>query len=909
LADYAARIARLDAAAVDYLLRALDRLGWAWQAGRRFSGSEMAVQLGLDGRYRRWLERGLDMLADAGIVRAEAGGWEVIQAPVRPTPPPPDPEIAAEAALLARCGEALAEVLRGERDPLQLLFPAGDISDLTRFYQDSPGPRAMNGLVRQALRALLDDLPPERRLRLLEIGGGTGGTTAQLLPHLPAGRIDYVFTDVSSLFTARAQEKFRDYPFVSYRLLDIEQAPETQGFAGGTFDVVVAANVLHATRNLEETLAHAGRLLAPGGLLLLLEGTARRPWVDLTFGLTDGWWRFADAALRPDYPLLDAGRWVELLRAQGFDQIADLSPDPHQQALLAARRAAAARWLVLADAGGLGEELATLIGNAGDICLRTLEECRDAPLHGVVYCRGLDAPPAEALTGDALRAAQQHACGGLLELVQALDRRDGPPPALFVVTRGAQCIAETANPGLAQSPLWGLGRVIAAERPQWRTACIDLDSGSDAARLLLDEIRSPAGEDQIAFRRGVRHVARLARCRPQPARKPLCRADGTYLIAGGLGDLGLLAAHWLARRHGARHLVLAGRRGATAEAADRLEAIRATGAEVMVAQADVADARQLARLLAGIDKSRPPLRGVIHAAGVLDDAALASMTWERFAGVLAPKVLGAWNLHTLTAGCPLDFFVLFSSAAALLGSPGQANHAAANGFLDALAAYRQSQGLPGLSIAWGAWSEIGEAQRRRAGGRMARRGLGVIAPDQGLALLEELMAQPLAHVAAVAVDWPQFFAAQAPAAPFLAAFRPESAAPAALPQQWATLPADQRRERLTAHVQSRVARVLGLPESRPVDPRQGFFDLGMDSLTSVELKNRLQADLDRPLPATLAFKYSTVEKLVEYLAGELFGPDEPARPAALQDVEQLSEAALEALIDEEFRALAEGSDR
>ena len=225
-------------------------------------------------------------------------------------------------------------------------------------------------------------LPSDRPLRVLEVGAGTGSTTSFVLTCVPADRTEYVFTDISPLFAARAQEKFRNYPFVRYATLNIEHDPVGQGFAAGSFDLVLAANVLHATRDLAQTLSHVRRLLSPNGMLVLLEATERQRWVDLTFGLTEGWWRFADTARRPTHPLLTTAAWRALLVDSGFAETA-IMPDPGsaearacQETVIVARASeigaerqtsgAPGRWLVYADAGGLGRAVADRLAASGD---------------------------------------------------------------------------------------------------------------------------------------------------------------------------------------------------------------------------------------------------------------------------------------------------------------------------------------------------------------------------------------------------------------------------------------------------------------------------------------------------------------------------------------------------------------
>jgi SAM-dependent methyltransferase len=251
------------------------------------------------------------------------------------------PDFGADLQLARRCATGLPGVLRGETDPLELLF-GGEAAQLTeRLYEQSPPARFYNEALARAVEALVRRLPAGRPIRVLELGAGTGGTTAHLLPMLPVDRTEYVFTDVSPLFLAAAREKFGAYTFVRYQRLDLESDPAGQGFAEHDFDLVVAANVFHATADLRRSVRHARQLLGPSGVLVLLEGTGPRRLLDLIFGLTDGWWRFADADLRPDYPLISADRWARLLADEGFGQVACLPapdaamPDPDQVVILA----------------------------------------------------------------------------------------------------------------------------------------------------------------------------------------------------------------------------------------------------------------------------------------------------------------------------------------------------------------------------------------------------------------------------------------------------------------------------------------------------------------------------------------------------------------------------------------------
>ena len=355
------------------------------------------------------------------------------------------------------------------------------------------------------------------------------------------------------------------------------------------------------------------------------------------------------------------------------------------------------------------------------------------------------------------------------------------------------------------------------------------------------------------------------------------REDGTYLITGGLGGLGILVAQWMVEK-GARNLVLMGRNKPNSTQKQKIKALEALGANIIVAQGDVSNKKQLATILQDIETpshtphtSHTPLKGIIHAAGLLDDGVLLQLNWERFNKVMSPKVQGAWNLHCLTKDKPLDFFVLFSSAASLLGSPGQGNHVAANTFLDTLAHYRRSQGLPALSINWGVWSDIGAAAQRQIEAQMKGRGIGAIAPQQGLDILEQLLTQESAQVGVVPIQWSQFLTSGVMSSyfeDFAQTRATKQTETAELRQQLADILPQNRLSFLVNYLQREVAPILGL-NTHP-NPQQGFFDMGMDSLMAVELKNRLETGLRVTLPSTVIFEYPTIKALAEYLAEEMF---------------------------------------
>jgi acyl transferase domain-containing protein/NADPH:quinone reductase-like Zn-dependent oxidoreductase len=1271
LEAYDAFLPALEGLCVEYVQQAMSRLGWAPAPGEPVREDSLAERLRVAPRHRRLFRRLLAILVEAGWLSRGPAGLAVVR-PWGDVAPQGGlarlrarfPSGEAELEMTGRTGAELCEALRGERDPMQLLFPGGSLDTAVRLYRDSPTARLFNGLVAEVVAAEARARAGGRPLRILEIGGGTGGSTAHVAPRLPTHGVEYVFTDVGPLFVARAREHLGPaHPFMRFQVLDLERDPEPQGLATASFDLVIASNVVHATTDLSASLGRIRRLLAPGGLLAMLEVTAPQRWFDLTVGLTDGWWAFSDLSLRPDYPTLPRDRWLGLLSDCGFDSATALPEGTGHagalglQSLFLARAgdasaataagASARRWAILSDRGGVGAALAERLRALGDTCTvvpadEPLDLARlragDAPLHGVIHARSLDATPWEDAEGADLALAEANGTASVLGTAQQLIG-ENPPPRLWIVTRGAQ-EADPADRPLApaQAPEWGLARTVRLEHPELRCTCVDLDPAGDPdeAATLAAELARNGEEGEVALRPGGRRALRLVRHRrarpaapvgpyrlapsvrgdldtlrldplerrapgpgeveiaveatglnfkdvlnvlgmypgdPGPlggecagrvvavgpgvthvrpgddvlavaggsfashviagahlvARRPagvtaeegaafpiafvtaqFCldhlarlragervlvhaaaggvglaavqiaqragaevfatagapwkrallrelgvahvldsrsaafadevlaltggqgvdvvldslsgdlvdasfraiarggrfveigkrgvkpaewvaalgrdirysvvdwgetaaqdpalvggilarlvedlgsgalrslprhtfgldeaarafrvmaqarhagkvvirhgapgpasvRRDGTYLVTGGLSGLGPVIARWLADR-GAGRIVLVGRRGPTEASAPFLEALRAQGAEVVAEAVDVTDEGAVRALLRRIRTEGAPLRGVIHGAGVLDDAALLQQDPTRLGRVLGPKVRGSWILDRATRGDPLDWFVLFSSAASVLGSPGQANHAAANAFLDLLARERAGRGLPSLSIDWGPWIDVGAAADRGVAERVAQKGIGGLTPAQGLMAMERLLADGAAQVAVLPVDWHRYLAGKRvpaflsevvgttpAAAPSAATLRP-----ADLKMQLAGAPRGQWRKLVQAFVRERAMRALRLDPSRPVDPRTPLGELGLDSLLAVELRNTLGTALGKTLPATLLFDYPTLDALTEHLLVSVLGGgedptgDSPTGSAAAPAPSLVS--AIEDLSDEE----------
>jgi acyl transferase domain-containing protein/acyl carrier protein len=480
---------------------------------------------------------------------------------------------------------------------------------------------------------------------------------------------------------------------------------------------------------------------------------------------------------------------------------------------------------------------------------------------------------------------------------------------LVVVTRSAIAAAPGEAPDLAAAPVWGLVRSAQLEHPD-RFALIDVD-GDDRSWQALAGLATAEDEPQLALRAGVALAPRLRPVGVAPdgdpddgetAARPL-DPDGTVLITGGTSGLGVLVARHLVAEHGVRRLLLTSRRGRAAAGAAELAAeLGELGCDVAVEACDVADRDRLAELIASVPAAHP-LTAVFHSAGVVDDATIESLDAERLGTAMAPKVDASWHLHELTAGLDLARFVLFSSVAGALGGAGQGNYAAANSFMDALAARRHAEGLPATSIAWGLWrqasgitGELGDADVAR----IARMGIAPIETADGLELLDRACALDSPIAVAVPFDLPALRPlARAGALPAVlreivpvAARRGGPAGPS-LAERLADVPPADREAAVLALVREQVASVLGHASAAAIEPRAAFKDLGFDSLASVELRNRLARATGLRLPATLVFDHPTPAAVAEHLYAKV-ADDAAAREPVYDQFDRL-ETMLEAL--------------
>jgi NAD(P)-dependent dehydrogenase (short-subunit alcohol dehydrogenase family)/aryl carrier-like protein len=622
-------------------------------------------------------------------------------------------------------------------------------------------------------------------------------------------------------------------------------------------------------------------------------------------------------------------------------------------------------WLIFIDQSGVGEALTTLLEEHGERCVTVshtdsqeliqqgehyainpanpehfqqlfsaLSATGQVSFSRVVHLWSLDSTFTETSTLSALEQEQTVGSLAIVYLMQTLSQSGWPHlPHVWLVTRRAQAVGARPGPiAVEQAPLWGLGRVIGHQEftSMWG-GLVDLDTAPDAdqAARLFDEIAHATGEDQIAFRDGQRYVARLVSSRGlTPPLPPSFRPDGSYLITGGLGSLGILVARWMVMQ-GARRLILMGRTQVPPRSTwHQLEAdhpqrglvqalveLEALGATIHLAAVDVADEEQLSTFLAAYEREAwPPIRGVIHTAGVVQDELLLRMKTETFQRVLRPKVRGGWLLHRLLRDYPLDFFVLFSSTGSVIASLGQGNYAAGNAFLDALAHHRRSLGLPALSIGWGPWS-VGMVEQLKLEQFYTRRGIELITPEVGMQILARVLGQRPAQLTAITANW-TLARETSPvgALPLMFSLLEEQEGDAAMSdthtddglllQQLSEAQVADRQPMLASHLQELVARVLQLDASQFSD-QEALTSLGMDSMMAIEVKHRIEGSLKVDISVLELLQEITVAQLAARILSSLQLDDAAitvdAAPS-ITDIQQLIDLADSAELE---RLLAE----
>ncbi|MCX7920863.1 MAG: amino acid adenylation domain-containing protein [Clostridia bacterium] len=577
-------------------------------------------------------------------------------------------------------------------------------------------------------------------------------------------------------------------------------------------------------------------------------------------------------------------------------------------------------WLLFADQKGVAEELAALFREKGESCclvqasdyfaiesdgsfatvipdskenvdalIKTLFKDKSRKCKGIIHLWNTEVPDIESMTIEDMQKVKRQSCYSLLNIVKAIGD-SGITTKLWVITKGAQAVGDTVEDiALTASPLWGIGRVLGQQElvESWG-GLIDLDPQTKGIKenvlRIFTEVSSPESDDLIAIRGEKRYVQRLSPAsrltKPLPTRY---RPDGCYLITGAFGAIGQLVARMMAK-HGARRLILMGRtkiparsewneiekESAAGEKIAFIRELEALGAEVLLASVDISDEAQVAEYFREFKKiGYPPIRGVVHSAGIVHDTLVSQMDTKTFDVVYDTKVYGSYLLHKYLKDEPIDYFVLFSSVAALVTTAGQTNYAAGNAFLDALAHYRRSKGLPALSVNWGPWAigmikELNLIEHYRT-----RRGMNCILPEVGMSILDRVMGQDVPQIMACEADWTRVLAwyAKEPSV-FAHLAKKDDTGSKEEEVSFAVLyrNADEasKKELVEDHLADLIAKVLRCKRSQ-IDLHTSLNSLGLDSIMSTELRNKVALHFGHTFTIVKLLSGATVSQLAEEL--------------------------------------------
>lgn len=1275
---------------IGYICTALKEMGMNFEKGSSINVQELIDKWGVIKDQQRLFHHMFLLLKNAGFVSGDNGVFKIVKTPdFRDVRVWMDdlakkyPQFHHESTLLGRCGPEIAGVLQGTVDPIQLIFPEDKWDAIVRYYVEGFAFKKYNDIAAKAITELIKKLPEDQTLRVLEIGAGTGGMTQAILPHLPADRTEYVFTDLSHMFMVKAQQRFAKYPFVQYKIMDIEKNPAEQGVDLHSFDLIIASDVIHATRNLATTLGHAKELLASEGVLMMLEVTNSPVYLDFIFGMTEGWWLFEDLDIRPTHATMAPANWKKVLESNGYSDVAMYSDfeknDSSCQSIIMARsgkldlsgkitenesKKMVADWLVFADESGTAAKTIKKLEALNKTCIvvkkadklkkvsDTLFEAnpnsqedadaildhitKNGKFQGIVYAWGLDAPGNDNINPDVIVKCEENSVM-LMNIMRKLNNSNFKNnPDIWILSSGTQVVAghpETIN--LNQTGLRGVSRVVVNEFPLYKTSMVDFSTPVQDSEIdvFVDEIFAGDRADEIAFRGKRRYINKLERiskesiaqrakqtvpaygsnyvssiteygvldnlvlrqnerrdpsnnevevqikasalnfrdimiamgllstaavdgglfgktfglecagvvtkvgkdvknvkvgdevmatapnclagfayplgvhcvkkpkhidwneaaslpvvyttayfslihhCRLEKGEKVLIHAaaggvgiaaihiakavgaeiyatvssadkrayiesigvkpenimssrtldfadeimektngygvdvvlnslsgepiyksvrclaaygrfieigktdiyrnsklglqpfgnnltyfgvdvdrlfkqkeifggrlfqesidyfvenkfpahpvkvfpiakladafqymagarhigkiivamegevqvappakiqfkeNGTYIVTGGASGFGLAVANWMSTQ-GAVNLVLMSRSGAkTDEEKAVIEKMKARGVNVMVAKADVSNKADVDRVFAEIKKSMPPVKGIQHAAMVLDDGSIPEISKERYLKVFVPKAIGCWLLHEATKTMELDHFVSYSSISAIYGNPGQVSYVGANSFLDNFSWYRRSLGLPASTINWGVLGDVGFVARTgNVGGLLYKQGWKTFTLQESLDILEQMLLNNPVQRVATDSDWEMiggFYPHSAKSSRFEHLIREKELAGGAnigagsgqLKSTLQEAKPEEQHEILLTHLKDTFGRVLGTTADK-LSTTEPVTKYGLDSLMANQIRNWIQSNVSIDYSMMRIMRGPTMEEMTTQILEELSG--------------------------------------
>ena len=794
-----------------------------------------------------------------------------------------------ELNLVDLCGQNLKSIVTGKKNTTDLIFNKDTENFLSGFYKNSISLKLMNQLTAAFISNIYKNIPTKTGLKILEIGAGTGSTLDYLKHVLPQSNTQYLFTDVSNKFLNDAKTKFSDLTYVKYQKLDINDSFEKQGINKGSFDIVIANNVVHASKNINLTLNSVKESLANKGKLVMIEGNEPIAWIDLIFGLFDGWWHFED--FRIDYPLLENDYWWKVLKQNSFDDIQYLSPlnsfkdrgiKMMPQSLIVANvsrdieHSNKEKWMLMGnkklirefrlrnsfedidvievfDGKRLADKKTSFVINYES------EEDFSFLLNRYSFNKVVYFLPTYSEGEKKIESVLKGVCLPLLNLSKSLQRRGINSINIFSVI---DCSKGGVN-GPVNGAVYGMSKTIQAETGLGSRVLEINSSDPDHFKYIYEEVACPENDDFV-FINDTRLSLKVVPKEPLDAKLSVYKNRG-YVVGGAYGEIGLLVVEWLAKK-GAGDIVLLGRNVPNLDVNNRIERIKLQyGVNILNYTVDISNEKEITAIFKKLKSKSINVRGIINVAGAVDDSTILNQNWDKFNNVFKAKVYGNINLFNTLNKVPLDFFIIFSSIVGIFGNAGQINHSAATSFLRYFSEFAKKQGVPITCIHWGAWADVGTlAGKTDVLDILERKGIYALNPNQIKQNFDHILGYPKNNVIYSKIDWNKFVISNEANRLLLRSI---------IKSDTKITPDQPRKDTPTTKssiediVLYHISDILGTQVDE-IDVENNLFDSGMDSLTSIQLRNSLQDAFNCTLPSNFVYLNKSPKEIALFFRGK-----------------------------------------
>lgn len=919
---------KIKALALSYIKKAFEDLKIELKVNKEFTLEELMKEAKIVSQHERYFKRILGMLVEEEVLVKVNNTYRVNKEITAYSADEQVKEMlenysfySVEVELFAHCGPYIAKVLKGESDAAELIF--SDWTLINNFYEGFTG-KIMNQLAQKAVEILLEKFPENQKLKILEIGGGTGSSTSFILPKLSKGKIDYTFTDLSKMFFVEAKKKFSNYSFLDYKILDISKSPQDQGIEGNDFDIVIASNVIHATPELKTTINNVAKLLRPKGFFFLLETSKVQWFIDLIFGMTEGWWSFKDTDLRPEHALLSSKSWQNLLKETAFSEVLAIGDSFNEEDLTQAVYIAKREnyrvidkkepLLIFKDNEGISDNLLRFykanqrevfevtvgssfkktgdfsfqISNCLEDYLSLFEDIKSDAVQ-VLFLKSIDFKK-QIVTYDDLVNNQEENLFALINLTKAVMQKKYKKVDFAIVTDyanavdGKQKIIKPYNASLV-----GLARSISSEYPHIKCKIVDIDDTVNMDKL-ISELESEIDFNPIAIRENQRYIMQYKQQDIEALNNDFTtiHPNGLYVITGGASGIGLQVAKYLSTQN---NVVLAllnrsklpekqqwdkiieeNKDSKLSEKLKVFKEIEKSGSKVLPFSVDITDEEKLGTLLEQLRKDFGEIKGIVHSAGVLKDGFLINKEEETVRDVIKPKIYGTWILNSLTQKDSLDFFIIFSSLVTLFCPPGQGDYAAANSFLDSFTYYRNGKTK---TINWTAWSQTGMVSDYID--------LDVVfkpmSNQEGIAAFESVLNKDFKRTLAGAINYKSINIAELGKLPILLGDEIENT----LQKHLAKKRIEESRQKKTSkeigisgrsdeeysEMEKLLAQIYGEKMGfETINIYDDFFSIGGDSIVLAQIHSALESKMPGKVTIAQLFEYPIIANLAKALTGD-----------------------------------------